>query len=482
MGRLQKVIKQLKEEEFQGLLTGLTESKADKFSRLLQLIRAEEHSLDEVQKSLDVNSSAFYTLKSRLYDRIQEYLLENMEGPKIDLLRKIANIPNLIYNTPKATAIAILSKLEKDLKDFDMPHELTAVYSAFKKLHLHSPKYYDYASLHNKHVAYTLGHDKAEDLLADFNKHLGEYMISKNVEIIEVLSLLKLEMGNLTKLYESHHMYIYQGIINVSYALFLPKSEATASDEPIEDILSNCADFISAYPKDANYQYLNKVINFLSFEYYHKLELHKKETEYFEIVNDVVSSFLLGNFASYNSKFLLSKVERYVMLGEEASLSTECEVLENRYYANVLDVPNYVNYKMYMAASYYYVENYSKAIGYLNELLNEISFKPYGHSEVEVKLFLALNYSLVNKYDVAWGLIRSASRKVRELNKLRDYENANYIIKLLKAQLGSNRNGIEEKMTRLKDKFVLMNQGEVKMLSFLRFDDKLISVLARPIK
>jgi len=126
MGKLEKVIHQLSDDDSAAIAQSFKSSKADKFLTLFEQVR-------ENGAVAEDTSSSFYTLKSRLYDKVQEYLIDNMEEPRIDVLKKVAAIPSLIYDTPRDTAIAILTKLEADLKEFDMPNELTEVYAAFKK-------------------------------------------------------------------------------------------------------------------------------------------------------------------------------------------------------------------------------------------------------------------------------------------------------------------------------------------------------------
>ena len=88
-------------------------------------------------------------------------------------------------------------KLEDDLKSNGMSGDLITVYSALKKIHLHTPKYYEYSQLYNKHLAYTMALEKAEELLGSFIKALSEYYLSKSVSIYELLHFIKMEIVNI---------------------------------------------------------------------------------------------------------------------------------------------------------------------------------------------------------------------------------------------------------------------------------------------
>ncbi len=471
----------MKEEYFQALSQQLQDHKADKFHTLLILYRNNVLKEDEIAKKLSVNANTYYTLKSRLYNKVQETLTTE-SGSKFNLLQNVTNIPNLLFNSNRDIALAILAKLEKDLIEYDMPYELTNVYNALKKLHIHSPKYYEYTQLYNKHIAYMLALDKAEDLLANYNKIYGEYTLSKDKSLLELLWLIKKEMTNLWKLYESHHLAVYKNIIDISVALFIPLPEATDDDKPVEDILTATGIILKSYPKDTTYQHLNILFDFLSFEYYHKLKLYKKEAQYFEKVNEFLPSFMLYNFCCFNSAFLLSKMERYVYLNKEETLYEENKDLITKYQPDKSDVSNYVNYIKYLAMGAFYVQKYSESISLLNGLLNEIYLKNITHAEIEIKLLLALSYAMTNEYKIEKSVLRSVSRKIREINTDMDYENATVFIKMLNLQMDASSKAKEEKLLQLKNRFELINQGNCRILSYLKLSDDFIRMFAKEVK
>jgi hypothetical protein len=482
MIKFKSIVLQLKEEEYNDLCQQFIETKAEKYLRLLKLYRENKYTDEETQEMLSVNTSAYYTLKSRLFDKIQDFLTNNMSTPIIDLLKKVANIPTLIYDTHRDTAIAILSKLESELQDYDMPYELSSVYSALKKLHVHSPKYYEYTQLYNKHLAYTIALDKAEDLLNSFMKTLGEYYSSRNKSQIEYLSLIKLEMGHICNLYDSHHLQVYQCITDISFALFVPNPDAIKDDEPIEDMLARFEKIITTYSKDTNYQHLQLVYNFLAFEYYHKLNLPKKESRFFDVIDKKLQSFLLFNHCCFTTKFLISKLERSIETGTEGELYEQNKQALANYEPDKNDIPNYINYAKYTATCAFYGKRYQEAVQILNTLINDISFKNYPHSEIEVKLLLALFYSMINKYDPATSLLRSVTRKIRELDDEMGYENALLFYKILALQMSSSARQVDQKIGQLFSKFELINQKENRMLEYIKIDEQFIKALSQVVK
>jgi len=202
---------------------------------------------------------------------------------------------------------------------------------------------------------------------------------------------------------------------------------------------------------------------------------------YFDKVNNEISSFLLYNFSTTPSKFLMSKLERYSRLDKAGTLYAENSESLKEYKPNKEDIPNYTQYCLYLAASAFYSEKYDKSIDILNELLNDISLRNYTHADIEIKLFLALLYSMTNEYNLAENLLRSVSRKVLELKDI-DYENVRTFTKIIQAPMKLKALESKEKIMQLRDRFRLLNQKPYNVLEFLNLDDDFILKFSRPIK
>jgi hypothetical protein len=320
MAKLKNIIKQLSAEDYKAIYDSLMESNAEKSAFLLKYMRERQLSDSKIMEGLDVNTNAYYTLRSRLNQKIEEYLLQQMESPRTDLLKKVANINEIIFTKKKTIATATLKKLEKELLDYDLSNELTVVYKTLKKLHLNSPDYFNYSQLYNKHVAYMLAIDKAEDLLAEYFKKYGLFTLSgTDTEKLE-LTLLHREMDNVCKLYASHRLYVYQSCMSIFHRLFVDNTESVNDDmEPIEDILTKIEGIFMQYDKDSIYYHMKLVFEFLKMEYYNHYKVYKKAEKYFDEVNDAASS-LLTNYSlyTYPSQFLLTKVSRHNRMETEA--------------------------------------------------------------------------------------------------------------------------------------------------------------------
>jgi hypothetical protein len=480
MIKLKTVVQQLTPEDYQTIEEQFQKNRADKFRALLSHLRQPELSEKEIYSKLTLNKAAYYTLKSRLYEKIQEYLFVNVKDPRIELIRNVSNIPNLLFNTPKDTAIALLKKLEKKLIEYDMPNELTQVYSALKKLHLSSPKYFEYAQLYNKHVAYTIGLDKAEDLLSRFAKSLGEYKASRNVSETEVLDLMRMEMSNLYQLYESHHLAIYRNIMDISFSIYIPFKRKAGDSLLIEKMLDDCRKIFEENPRDATYKYLTTVVDFLTFEYYHKSGQMKLSTPYFEKVNTDLNIFILADHCCFTANFLTSKLERYALLGIGEELEEEDICLENAIRKE--DAPSYLCYGIYKAGTSFYAKKYGDAISSLQAVLNELSFKNMIHAELEAKLFLALNYCLIGRRSESEVVLKNILRKLRE-RKEDDYKNVTAFVKLLSVKSTSDIASLELQLQKLAERFVQQNDKDPqRMLKFIVLDKAMISLLAKAFK
>ncbi len=453
MAKLKNIIKQLSAADYDAIYNSLIESNAEKSAYLLQSMRERQLSDTKIMGELEVNTNAYYTLRSRLNQKIEEHLLQQMESPRTDILKKVANINEIIFTKKKAIATATLKKLEKELLDYDLSNELTVVYKSLKKLHLNSPDYFSYSQLYNRHVAYMLAVDKAEDLLAEYFKMYGQYSLSGDETEKMGLGLLLKEMNNVAALYESHRLYVYESCIIIFHRLFVDKEE-TMDDgkEPIEDILDNVEKIFSQYQLDSIYYHLNLVFEFLKLEYYNHYKVYRKAEHYYEEVNDAADN-LLTNYTLYTfpSQFLITKMGRHLRMGTETSMFTENEGVFQDFEVDKLDIPNYVVYTMYRAISSYYAGNYDDASRWINNLLNEVSLKKYPYIQLEIKVVLALQYCMLKDFELFNQLINSIQRQIRLLGK----ENCEHIVlftKILKTAISEVKTNKAQKLKTMGEK------------------------------
>ena len=481
MAKLKNIIRQLSENDYQSIYKALIESSADKSANLLRSMREKHQSDAKMMEELGVNTNAYYTLRSRLNQRIEEYLLQQMENPRADILKKVSNINEILFTKKRDIAVATLKKLEKELLDYDLSNELTVVYKSLKKLHINSSDFFSYSQNYNKHVAYTLAVDKAEDLLAEYFKKYGLSILKGRVERQDLeLKLLSREINNVCALYESHRLYVYKSSLNIFHRLFVDHDEEMEMElEPIEDILAEIYRIFNLFELDVNYYHLKNVFEFLRYEYYSHYRVYRKAEEFYDAVNESIPS-LLTNYTLYTfpGQFMISKIQRHRRMNTLDMIYDENEGLFYDYECDTNDIANYYIYCSYRSLSAYYVKNYEEAAKWLNHLLNEVGIKKYPYAQLEIKLLLALQYCLLDDYDLFNQLISSIQRQMRILGK----ETCDHLFlfsKILKISQSDAKKNKPQKIRELVEK---MNQ--YKYLYFMPtlhvpFDDDLINSLSR---
>lgn len=479
MAKLKHIIKQLSEEDYQAIHDSLISSNAEKSAFLLKAMRDKQVSDAKIMEELDVNTNAYYTLRSRLNQKIEDYLLQQMESPRTDLLKKVANINEIVFTKKRAIAIATLKKLEKELIDYDLSNELTIVYKTLKKLHVNSPDFFEYSQLYNKHVAYMLAVDKAEDLLSEYFKKFGIYSLTGDEVDKLGLTLLSNEMDNVCHLYQSHRLYVYQNCLGLFHRLFIAEeAESDNSKEPIEDILKNIQQIFDTYYLDTIYYHLQMAFEFLNLLYYNHYKVYRKAEEYFITVNEDASP-LLSNYGlyTYPSVFLTAKMERHLRLGVEHEMYEENNMLFEDFEIDKEDVPKYINYMIYRALSCYYIGSFNEASKWINNLLNDVSLRKYPHAILEVKSILALQYCCMKDYDLFNQLVNSIQRQIRILNK-DSCEDIVLFIKMLKTAISTAKRDKPAKVRALISRYKDTDQQRIfSPTRFVKMDDRFVNLL-----
>lgn len=475
MAKLKNIIKQLSEKDFKAIYDSLIESNAEKSAYLLKALRERSLSDTKIMTELEVNANAYYTLRSRLNLKIEEYLMQQLESPRTDVLRKVANINEIVFTKKRTIAIATLKKLEKELIDYDLANELTIIYKSLKKLQVNSPDYFQYSQLYNRHVAYMLALDKAEELLADYFKKYGSYLLTgDDVEKLG-LSLLIKEMSNVANLYESHRLYVYRSAMHVFHRLFVEPDENLQQDtESIEDTFEKVQKIFDSYNLDSIYYHLNLVFEFLKLEYYNHYKVYRQAEKYFEEVNDAAGN-LLTNYATYTfpAQFLISKIERHLRLGTESELYGENDSLFIDYEIDLLDIPRHVIYITYRALGAYYVGKYDEASKLINNLLNEVSLKKYPITQLEIKSLLALQYVLLHDYELFNQLANSIQRQIRLIGK-DACENIQLFIKILKIAVSEAKKEKAKKINAVIPKLSVAKTNYFAPTMLVKLDEKLV--------
>jgi len=402
-----------------------------------------------------------------------------MEAPTLDLIKKVAFASELMFNSEREVVSATLKRLEKQLADYDLPYELTKIYQNLKKVYINQPdQFYNYSQLYNKHVAFTLALDRAEEMVGQYFQLYGQYFFSREDSELIQINIIHQELNSMCDLYESHRLFIYGSLVKVFSILFIPDKfdKPTGNMGDIEDIFEEVETIFLKYENDPFYFQLSKCFEFLKLEYYHRLNLGKKEWEYYEILEPSMPEFLKYlNYYLFTPRLLLTKLEMYRDAQKLDRLLEENEIFLPELNADKKDVNLYIVAKIYEAVSLMSNNKTEDAIRCLNNLRYDVSLRPFPHAEMEVKLLTACGYAIVNEGDLCTTLIKSIQRQIRnsdEDDETGDYADARMLLKILTKMINFRENKQEDKVRSMIEKFKRFNNGEKAVLPY--FDTQIL--------
>ena len=238
MKKLRNLIDLLSEADIEAIHSSFYR-KSDKVATLFQLL-IDGMTNEEIREHLQISLNAYTTLGSRLNNKIQNHLVEISDSPKDDILKKLRSLDDLLFIEEPGIALVTLKKLERELIKYDLSNELTVVYKHLKRLHINKPDYFNYSKLYNRHVAYSLALDKAEDILSNYFKEYGFFYVMKDEERAVKLNALFEEMINVSALYQSHRMQVYKSAIEIMHRLHVnPVASKREDRRPIESIFAS---------------------------------------------------------------------------------------------------------------------------------------------------------------------------------------------------------------------------------------------------
>jgi hypothetical protein len=132
---------------------------------------------------------------------------------------------------------------------------------------------------------------------------------------------------------------------------------------------------------------------------------------------------------------------------------------------------------VYRALSCYYVKKYDEAARWINNLLNEVSLKRYPNTQLEIKVILALQYCLLNDYDLFNQLINSIQRQIRIIGK-DNCEHLMIFTKILKVSISELKKNKEEKIRAQIQKFNRFQKQGFSPSMYIKMDDEFVSKLS----
>lgn len=457
---LNKVIQQLDTVVYNKLKEDFLANRGEKMLYLMELYRTSDSSAEISHKQLDINPTSFYTLKSRLQDKVQRALFENASDVYADLLKNLAAIPFLVSNAPRESAILLLEFLAEELKKADQPEELAQVYAAMKIMYSWSQDYYHYEQLYNKTIAYSLAVEKAQEVLTHFSRDCSVYCLTHH-PAHDVLRLYVKELNNISRVYDSSRINMYRYTAEVTYALFVDGNrEIPGTDLTVEETLAKLKEILETHGEDRNYRFMRDIWAFLSYEYYVSLGLHKNATQYFDELVANEFRVLLRGHRSLTSHLLISGFERIIA---DASLTDR--VLQWIPEADNNHIYSLTNNVMFRAGVAFERGQYADAASMLNDFLNDVSLKNFFVAEYNAKLFLVLALLCAEKTEQAEIQFRSISRKIASTeNKESLHNGVNEWINLIKVVM-SNKSA--DRKTKISEALESVNKARKSGCSLL---------------
>ncbi len=484
MDILNKTIKKLSEEEYQELLNAVSGKKRNKPFIVLENARTDHKSDSEMMEILQVNPSAYYTLKSRLNDKIASLFSKNVQSPVNVLMNEVTKVPAHLYGTNRDFSVRALIDLEKQLIEYDLSSELIIVYKTLAQLHLFTDDYSYYDNLYKKHVAFSLAVTKAEGKFFQFIRLLGQYGLKMDDKTLEDIVILKRELLNICEMYDSHRLFVIYNIVNIYYQCsIMEKREGLKSQEiEIEKTLNEITSIFTKYSQDTFYQNINFIVDFLNFEYYQKTNNQVRADFYYDKVKSIMPSICNKHFVHFFiTQFLKSKIEKYLNDNDAAVLCDMDDLLGTSTDIGIHEAYHYITMRKFLAVSKFYNRDFSGAAKTINDLRNSMSLKKYLYTDVECKLFQALQYCMMGEDGLCQQLIASVKRQLMGLEN--EWEAAFIFIKMLKTALKPT--DFRKKIKRINDlwaEFNLKNTGKNQLLKFLKLEETYLRKMSNPIK
>jgi hypothetical protein len=481
---LSKTIKKLTDDEYQQLLQEVSGKKKNKPFLVLETTRQREVEDSEMMDILQVNPSAYYTLKSRLNSKIAAILSKKVQNPIQTLMDEVSRVPAHLFGNNREFSVRALRELEKQLIEYDLNAELILVYKTLAQLHLYSEEYDVYETKFNKHVAFSLAVSKAEGLFFRFMKKLGVYQLNGMESDLEEVIMLKRELSNICELYDSHRLYVLYNIAHIYYLCNVPHKldGLKARELEMESALQKMSQIFESYPMDTFYQNIKCITDMLYFEYYVRTQNIVRADYYLQrihqILPDLTEKHMMNFFVV---QFLRSKVMKYQVDGNIDQLQYYADKLEKYCDIDLNEEYHYISMKRYLATVKFYQRDFQGAARKINELRNQVSLKHYLYTDIDSKLFQALQYCIMGDDSLCMQIISSLKRQIREQDA--EYESARFLMKLLKTALkpADYRRKIK-RIAEMWTEFDEMNKGSFPVISYVKVDENVIRRMSNPIK
>jgi hypothetical protein len=484
MDTLNKTIKKLSQEEYQQLIQLVSGGRHNKPFKVLEAARHHQKTDSEMMQELEVSPSAYYTLKSRLNDKIASLFARNTKSPVNILMDEVTRVPAQLYGTNREFAIRALTDLEKQLLEYDLSSELIIVYKTLAQLNLYTEDYSHYMKLHDKHVAYSLAVSKAETLFYRFIHQLGTYLINRSEKDFDDLVMMKRELSNISEMYDSHRLYIYYNLANIYYQCSLPekKEGLKAKESELAESIKKMENIFEKYNQDTFYQNIRFIVPYLYFAVYQQTGNQLLADMHYQQLKVSLPEISNKHFHNYILIHMLNtKVGKYLADRNESVLAELNSLLQSKVEIDINEAFHQISFSKFIAITHFYRKEYTEAAKVINKLRNNFPLKKYPIADVECRLFQALQYCILGEDGLCNQIIASLRRQLADEEQ--EWTGAFTFMKMLKNALKAV--DLRKKIKRVQglwDQFQQENKGKHAILPFVRLDDSTIRKMCNPIK
>ncbi|MFM7017012.1 MAG: hypothetical protein ACKOX3_11870 [Bacteroidota bacterium] len=484
MDILSKTIKKLSDEEYQNLLYEVSGKKKNKPYMVLEATRNSNIDDSDLMDMLQVNASAYYTLKSRLNSKIANILSKKVENPIQTLMDEVSRVPAHLFGNNRDFSIRALRELEKQLVEYDLNAELILVYKTLAQLHVFSEDYDYFENKYKRHVAFSLAVSKAENIFFKMLKKIGEYQLNQSETELEEIVLMKRELSNICELYDSHRLFVLYNIAKVYYLCSLPSNiDGLASREiEIDTTLQKMNEVFEKYPLDTFYQNIKGITNLLYFEYYSKTKNVVRADYYLNKVHAILPELAeKPTMHFFLIQFLHSKINKYTLDANLEQLAYGYDLIEGH-----LDIKENETYHMvsayrYLATVRFYSKDFQGAAKKINQLRNKIGLKQHLVADVDNKIFQALQYCILGEDSLCMQIISSLKRQIKDNES--QFESTKTMIKILKAALKpADYRKKMKKIAEMWTEFEEGNKSSFYVMKNIKLDETTLRKMCNPIK
>ncbi|MGE0567748.1 MAG: hypothetical protein AB7O73_07340 [Bacteroidia bacterium] len=414
MLKLKDIITKLDDSTYNDLKLQFEDSKGKNFRFLIESYRLNLLSDDAIMSKLEITKNSFYVLKSRLYDKIQNKLNDEIDVKSEEISEAISELKNICLKEPREIAIAKLMNAEEELIKHNLYKELVYLYSLFKKVYLFSNKYYYYSQQYNKYTAYNIAIEKQIDLLNDFNVRLNNYLFAKNTNSIVELEFIFKETEEYFKYNKNPQSKIIQTLIACQLNVFCDKLPDLDVQETIDETLI----VVENLPNSTDFKKCALILKFILFEHYIKTDQVASAGKlYFELEANR-NQLLLSNFMACTSRYLLTKI---IYLQKTNNIPEILSIIQLKYNLDPFDSYSEVRFLMMKAIVAIYKEDYKSSLAFLNKIILSNSFKDLIYINSEIRILMIYCYINIESHNSADSLFKNLNRKLRSEPHLDKY-------------------------------------------------------------